>query len=44
MATSITELPNELNIEKNHDNISMEIQEKNIKMRFSFFIFSNQCW
>lgn len=29
MATSITELPNELNIEKKEDNINMEIKEKN---------------
>ena len=29
MATSINELPNELNIEKNEDNISMVISEKN---------------
>ena len=29
MATSISELPNELNIENNNDNISMVVQEKN---------------
>lgn len=29
MSTSIAELPNELNIESNHDNISMVVQEKN---------------
>ena len=29
MSTSISELPNELNIENNKDNISMVVQEKN---------------
>ena len=29
MSTSIAELPNELNIENNHNNISMIVQEKN---------------
>ena len=29
MSTSISELPNELNIESNSENISMDIQEKN---------------
>ena len=29
MSTSISELPNELNIENNNENISMVVQEKN---------------